>query len=218
MPESGFFSPDFRERVRAAVAAIEARTGAEVVVCVRPRSGTYEGSRHAAGAIAAFALLLVFLFHPIEFSVAAMPSGEALAYALAYWFAGRSSHLQRLLTPRRVRDGQTALAARAAFFELGVTETKRRVGVLVYASLLEQRVELLGDRGLAPERLGDAWERCADALRASFAHGPATEPFVRALESLGPVLEHAAPRTNDDTNELPDAPHADEDAPREARS
>jgi putative membrane protein len=212
MREREFFAPGFRERVGAAVARVELQTGAEVVVCVRPRCATYEGARHLAGALFSFMALLVLLFHPIEFSVKAMPSAVALLYVLGYWVAGRSPRMLRWFTPRRVREGQVSLAARAAFLELGVTETRRRVGVLVFVSLLERRVELLGDRGLPPDLLGEPWAQAAEALRATLARGPQPDAFLAGVEALGPVLARAAPRHEDDENELPDMPAPPSDA------
>lgn len=208
MIEEEFLSADFRERVRAVVERVEAQTGAELVVCVRPRCATYEGARHLTGALLGFMVLLFLLFHPFEVAIQAMPSAVFFAHVLGYWLAGHSPWLMRRLTPRRVREGHVKMAAKAAFLELGVIETKQRVGVLVFLSLLERQVELLGDRGLAPERLGDPWERATLDLRKSVTPRPDPATFLSGVEALGPVLAHAVPRHDDDHNELPDMPGA----------
>ena len=196
--------PEAQRRAAAAVAAIEAQTGAEVVVAVRRQSGDYLAADRLAGALAAFACLLVLLFHPHPFAVATMPVDVLLAYGLGVLGCARSAAARRALTPSATRARLVADAARAAFVDRGVARTRQRAGLLVYVSLLERAVEVVADVGLDPAALGPEWGERIEALRAAVAR-PDADRFDAALVALGPVLARAVPRRDDDADELPDA-------------
>ncbi len=93
--------------------------------------------------------------------------------------------------------------ARVAFFDLGISRTSGRNGLLVYASMFERRCVVLTDIGVDPARLGPRWmvseRELADAVKRRDLAA-----FQRALVQLGGVLCTAHPRSDDDVNELPD--------------
>jgi putative membrane protein len=94
-------------------------------------------------------------------------------------------------------------AARAAFFDLGISRTSGRSGILVYVSLFERRCVVLTDIGLAPSLLEPGWAAAQSELALTVKRRD-WAAFHRTLESLGPVLGRAYPRSEDDVNELPD--------------
>ncbi len=199
--------PEARRRAEATVAAIEAQTCAEVVVAVRRQSGDYLAADRLAGALAAFACLLVLLFHPVAFAVATMPVDVLLAYGLGVLASARSATVRRALTSGETRARLVSVAARAAFVDRGVSRTRQRAGLLVYVSLLERAVEVVADLGLDPAALGPEWGDRVEALRSAVER-PDADRFDAALAALGPVLARALPRRDDDVDELSDAVEA----------
>jgi putative membrane protein len=93
-------------------------------------------------------------------------------------------------------------AARSRFFDLGVGRTTGRTGILVYASALERRVEVVPDVGVVTTT--DEWRSATSTLERSMARGVDLDSFVAALAALGPALAGPMPRQPDDVNELPD--------------
>ena len=193
--------PEARRLATAAIAAIEAQTSAEVVVTLRRQSGDYAAADRLAGALAAFACLLVLLFHPHPFAVSTMPVDVLLAFGLGLFASARSAAVRRALTSAATRARLVATAARAAFVEQGVARTAQRTGLLVYVSLLERAVEVVADVGVDPAALGPAWTASLTALRSAVVRGDA-DAFHAALVALGPPLGQALPRRADDRDEL----------------
>jgi uncharacterized membrane protein len=72
----------------------------------------------------------------------------------------------------------------------------------VYVSTFERLVEIVTDVGVDPAPAAPE----LDALRSSLAHGADFERFLTKLRALGGPLGTALPRSEDDVNELPDAP------------
>lgn len=204
MSERSFFTEDARARVRAAIAEVESRTSAEVVVAVRRSSADYRAADLLFGSVVAFASLLVLLFADTEFPIEWMPLDVALAYGLGVVVSANLWGIKRVLVrPSKLREA-VRIAARAAFVDLGITKTSGRNGILVFVSMLERRVEVVADVGVDRAALGAPFRDAVAALEAAVARETNLDRFIDALRSLGPILGGAMPRAADDVNELPD--------------
>ena len=202
MSEAAFFTDAARRRVTEAVAEAEACTAAEVVVVVRRASSRWREVDLGAGAVVAFGVLLLLLFHPRPIAVEVMPVDVALSFLGGAVLSSSLGTVKRALLRRKRVDEQVRMAARAAFVEQGVSRTRGRTGVLVYVSMLERRVLLVPDVGVDARLL----EAQARALSDSLSRGADLDAFVAAVRSLGPALSASLPHGDDDVNELPDAP------------
>ncbi|HEY8038826.1 MAG TPA: hypothetical protein VIF15_03500 [Polyangiaceae bacterium] len=201
MSEAAFFTEAAKKGVTEAVQDVESRTAAEVVVVVHRTSGAWREVDLAAGAVVAFAVLLLVLFHPRPIPVAVMPLDVALAFVAGAVLCAYLGPLKRALLPRRRVDAVVRASARAAFVDQGISRTRGRTGVLVYVSTFERRVDVVADVGVD----AGALDGPTRALAAAVAH-PRLDAFLDALRTLGPALAPSLPRAADDVNELPDAP------------
>ena len=173
---------------------------------MRRRCGNYRHTDLFVGAALGFATLLVLLFHPIEFSVDWMPLNVLCAFVLASYVCATVSPIRRLFTSRALMDDQVRVAARAAFYDMGISQTRGRTGVLVFVSFFERRVVVVPDSGIHVAELGPDWAIATEALEAAVRVTPDFPAFLTALRSLGPPLAAALPVQPDDVNELPDEP------------
>lgn len=202
MAARDFASDDARARVKRVIAELEAQRSAEVVVAVRPSSGDYRHIDYLVGFAAAFASLLVFIFHPRAMRSDVFPIEQALVFVLGAAVSRLLPPLRRVLSSRKRLDENVERAARAAFVELGVSRTRERTGILVYASLLERDVRVVADIGV-PD---DVAEKLSKALVPAVRDADLSR-FVSGLGSTGKALARALPRRANDENELPDEVH-----------
>jgi putative membrane protein len=201
---SGFLSDASQTAIREAVRAIEQRSAAEIVVSVRRRSGSYLHADLLVGVAAALAALAFMLFSPHPFDLIWFLFDPLIVGVGLGLLLPRITPLRRLLTGRDHRQARVRIAADALFFEKGVHHTRDRTGVLVYVSLLERRVQVLGDSGvdqLVPRR---EWHTAAAALQAALDAGGDGAALARAMGILADVLAQHVPRQADDANELAD--------------
>ncbi len=203
-----FFEEATREKTAAEVKAIEARTSAKVVVAVRRTSGQYRHTDYLVGFVLSLATLLALLYLPIDFPLELFPVDVALSFAMGAGVSAVLPVLRRRLTSRKLLEENVRTAARAAFVELGVSRTSGRTGILVFVSIFERRAEVVADVGVDTSALGQEWEEAQAKLSAAVVSAEDPEPFFQALRLMAPPLERALPRSADDINELPDAPHA----------
>jgi len=199
-----FLTDESKRAFAAAVHAFEEGCGAELVVAVRPRSGSYLDADLKAGIAAGLLVLAVLLFSPWPVALGYFLLDPAIVGAMAALASSRSRALRRLMTPRRERRRRVAAAARALFLDKGIHRTRARNGILLYLSLLEREVEAVMDVGVEPLAATSAWQRALTGVAAALAAGEggvAVAGRVRELAaSLAPSLPHAAGQAD----ELPD--------------
>ena len=196
-----FADESFSRRVEEAVADIETRTDAEVVVVAAARSGGYRDLSFGAATAGTFVLLLVLEAVPFAIHPWAIIADLAVAWPVLAWIASSDRVTRWLLRSARI-DAAVERAAAAEFHREGVHATPNRSGLLVYLSALEGRVELIPDVGLEAHIPRG---RFAQALK-TFAHDD-TEHFLAGLAAVGAVLEmHVPHREGSDDVDLPNAP------------
>lgn len=188
-----------QQRLTAQVGRIESGTGAELVLVLAGRSGGYGDLPLWAGMAAAWATLAFLCWSPWSFDAMHFPLDVAAFAGLAALIVARQPRLWPWMAGAARMERQVRTAASAAFHQETVHSTADRVGVLVYVSALEGRVELLPDQGLLGRIGGKEWAE----IRLSAGSSAELEA---GLERLGALLGRHIPRAADDRNELPDAP------------
>ena len=196
------------DQLAQAVREIEAQTDAEIVIVVRARSATYRHADYLCGAILAFLGLLFLLFSPFEFQHYWVAIDVVILFALGAYVSSHSNALRRLLTTREYRAEAVRAGAAAMFYEAGIANTDAEMGVLIYLSLLERRLELIADRGVLKAVPPLEWnERVYELHRAGRV--PRQDTLTQRIQELGVLLAEHLPPTGENPNELPDMPRFD---------
>jgi putative membrane protein len=199
------FDDAAREALTECVKKIEITTDAELVLVVRARSGSYRQADYLFGVLLAFAGLLFLLFAPFDFHQYWVAIDVALIFALGAFITSRSNWLRRLLTTEKFRNAAARTGAAAMFYEAGIANTNAEMGILIYLSILERRLELIADRGILKGVNALEWNRLMSELHQA-GHKADAETLQVGLENLGELLSRHLPATGENPNELPDAP------------
>jgi putative membrane protein len=190
----------FSSAVEAAVADLERKTDAEVVVVAAERSGSYDDVAQRAGAVIALVVLIAILTLPWPVHPLFAIADVVFAYLLGSWGAANHAWLARAVGETR-RDEQVRLSASAEFHREAVHATPRRTGLLVYVSAWEKKVELIPDVGLEAKIPRGLWANAAQKLRADDL-----DHFIRGLTAVGDLLAEHVPHIDGQRVDLPNAP------------
>lgn len=200
-----------QERVAARVAALEARTGTQVVTAVVGRSDAYPEAPWRAFALGAAATALVSavgaLFSSqwqsgesaLNHAVVILGSGAALALLTMVY-----PPLARLFTDRLRRDFEVTQFAQSLFFSRGLDRTRGRIGVLLLISLFERKVILLPDGGFEGHVHPAEWQAITDRITLLLSRrdvGFALQAGLEGLEAL--LLERGFNTAGAAEDELP---------------
>ena len=77
-------------------------------------------------------------------------------------------------------------------------------GVLIFTSLLEHRVVVLGDRGIAEHLPEGFWADVREAILSGIRRGSLRDGLVEGVRLAGEALAEHAPWREGDRNEVPD--------------
>ncbi len=187
------------------VKEIEHTTDAELVIVVRARSGRYTNADYLFGALLTFMGLLFLLFSPFEFHQIWVAIDVVLLFLVGSYFSSRSNFIRRLLTSSHSRAANVRTGAAAMFYEAGIANTDREMGVLVYLSLFERQLELIADRGVLKAVPALEWNEMQFELHEAGTQ-PDVETFTDTLRKFGVLLSTHLPATGENPDELPNAP------------
>lgn len=194
-------TPRFLTEVTDAVARIEARTDAEIVVVVASKSGSYRDIALTLAASGALILLVVALAAPFDLHPVGVIVELTVAFLGLGWLLDDPRIAGRLATNARKRR-QARDAAESEFVREAIHGTPHRTGILVYISDLERRVEVIPDLGAAGMVPPGELAPLVDAL-----DGTDTDRFVAGLTRLGDLLARRIPhRPDSDDFDLPNTP------------
>jgi putative membrane protein len=214
---SHLFSETERQAVATAVAEAERHTSGEIVPVVATVSGRYDRAEDLFGLVVALvALALAWLrWQDIRPIGGEWAGGHALALGLAPvllivllgFLVGTAlaTYVPALRLPfirRREMEEEVERGATAAFQRFRVRTTKGGTGVLIYVSLYEHVVRVIGDQAVA-EKLSQAdWDSTCQLVIEGLRAGQPAEGLVNAIKKCGELLKTHFPRQDEDRDEL----------------
>lgn len=94
------------------------------------------------------------------------------------------------------------------FASLGVWDTERNTGVLLYVLWADHAAEIVADRGIAARVAQQDWDAVVASMTSAFAAGRYAEGAVDAVRRIGELLAQHFPVAPDALNpdELPNRP------------
>lgn len=208
-------------RVSAAVTEAELATDGEIVTVVAGRSDAYHDvALHWTVLAMLFVLaLLAWQPAPVEWLHAMLvdawsetPPRWYLTFALILmaltFLVARVvlalDALRMALTPGATKTRRVHRRALALFRTAAEKRTKASTGVLLYLSLAEHRAEIIADESIHSRVSADVWGAAMAALITAVKDGRPGDGLAEAVGQIGKVLAEHFPRSEGDTNELPD--------------
>lgn len=229
MKAAQLFDTEEQKRIENAVKMVERNTSGEVAVMVVDESDSYREAAAIGAVVFAgfFALLAAMLletgihYDDIWMDRSGVLSGalSVVAHTVTVWIyiplvlllyfpfkclLDRVSGLKILFMPARRLQEEVRERAVRAFFEKGLHKTRDETGVLVFISILERTVWILGDRGINEKISQDFWSARASELSLAMKGKEYCAALCEVIARCGEELARHFPRKADDTNELAD--------------
>ena len=210
------------ERVTAAVAAAELTTDGEIVTVVAGRSDPYHDVALHWAVLAMLFVLALLTWQPgaaewlhvrlidswsqqvpprwyLTIALVLMALTFLVARVALAWDA-----LRLALTPGTTKARRVRRRALTLFRTAAEKRTRAATGVLLYLSLAEHRAEIIADESIHSKVAAEVWGDAMAALVAEVKQGRPGEGMAEAVRRIGAVLAEHFPRSEGDTNELPD--------------
>ncbi len=209
-------------KVTAAVTAAEANTDGEIVTVVARASDKYHDvALHWSVLAMLLVLALLAVFPGVAAGIHARlidawaqetPAGAYYTIALVLMaatflvtrFALAPVAARMVVTPGATKERRVRAKALELFRTGAEKRTKGATGVLLYLSLAEHRAELIADEAIHSRVSEEVWGHAMAALVLAVKDGRPGDGMAAAVGEIGVVLAEHFPRSEGDTNELPD--------------
>ncbi|HEX7043331.1 MAG TPA: hypothetical protein VF203_01830 [Burkholderiales bacterium] len=186
---------DERERLDAAVAGVEAATGAQVVIACLPKSDAYPELPWLAFAFAA-ALAALVVFAAELFGWGWITGAGQWFSAAVVLIAGATAVLAaafvppfaRLFLSRTRAEGEVRQQAQSLFLEHELFGTRERCGVLLLVSEFERQVVVLPDKGVRERVPAQVVQEVVNAMLGPLERGELAKAFDLGLSVLEAAL------------------------------
>ncbi len=210
--QKDIFTDTQKTALAEAVRKAEEATAGEIVPYVARQSDAYAEAHLRAGSLFAFLVLVIFsllrVFTNIwlPFSIVGVSAAAVLAYGAAVCGTHLFPRFKRLFIPPHAMRLRVDERATLAFLTEEVFATRNRTGILLFISLFERQVRVMGDKGINAKVGKQEWDEIVAILVRQMKARRPFEGLLEAIERSGSLLEkNQVERPDDDTNELDDA-------------
>ncbi len=201
-------SPVQCRRVTEAIIQAERHTSGEIVAVAARASDDYvHVPIHIAAACAlALPLLIPFLSHFMPWSsisVWQLFSSQLLVFIVLALVLSLP-RLRFAVTPKSMMQKYAHNHAAAQFLASNMSATRERTGVLIFVSLLERYVEVIGDKAIAEKLSQRDWQVIIDEMLPLLRDKKSVDAMVLAVQHCGALLAQHFPAGAQNKNQLPD--------------
>jgi putative membrane protein len=212
-----FFSAEEKKLIEAAIDEAEQKTAGEIVPVVATSSGRYDRGEDLFGLVCALATLAATWWfvqdvevteaewaasHTIALGLLPVLAIVVLAFLLGAVVATFVPALRLPFISRGEMEEEVERSAAAAFQRFRVRGTAAGTGILIYVSLYEHMVRVVGDDAVNARVTQADWDAvcglAVDGLRA----GRGAQGLASAIRKAGELLSRHFPLQADDRNEL----------------
>lgn len=203
------FSKNDLQRVEETVKDAEKQTSGEIVPYAVHASDPYDGASWRAGllvgslTLTAFVLVHTFSesWQPVELVQVAL--GTLAASLIGVLLTRIVKPVKRFFAGNAVMDRRVAQRAVEAFVVEEVFDTRDRTGILIFLSLLEHKVLVLGDSGINAKVQKSEWEGVVTTIVDGMRAGKPAEGLIDAIHQCGTLLKREGVAIKpDDKDEL----------------
>ncbi len=206
------FTQEELDQIKQAVSGAEERTSGEIVPYFVERSDRYDVTLWRGASILAILSIciagIVYQFYEgwgfaWLYSGLGMASSILVAGVIGALLGGYVPGIKRFLAGEALLARTVHHRAMRAFVEEEVFNTRDRTGILLFISLLEHRIEVLGDEGINRRVSADDWSEVVEMIRNGIKERKIAKGLIDAIEICGKLLERRGVDIQpDDSDEL----------------
>ena len=216
------FTAEEIKNIEQAISSVEEATSAEVVPVVATVSGRYDRAEDMVGLILALITVAIVWGACQGVNLTGEDWTGGAEVKLGLWtilaiFAGvfiggviLANHvpmLRLLLIAKGEMQEEVEARARETFQTLKIRSTENATGILIYVSLYEQMVRVVGDDAISEKLSQSDWTSLCETIINGFKSGDPAGGIRNGILRSGELLAQHFPKTEGNQNELNDTLH-----------
>ncbi len=188
------------EAIKEAIRNAELKTSGEVVTVLLSKSDQYVYTHYLSALIFTLISVAITNYNLIDLEINHLFIScifSIIGFLLPLW-----SPYKRLLLTANETNEEVRQRTLEAFFSNNLHQTKDSTGVLIFISLLERRINIIGDKGINQKVDQNFWDNEVEVLSQSIKSKKIISGLTKVIVDIGDKLEEHFPIKADDQNEL----------------
>lgn len=212
---SDFITLESRKELEASIHQTESKTTGEVVVCIAKKSGRYERSEDLIIVLFSSVFLIItwLFFQRLEsdtWGELTMNIGLFEVISIVLISIGFTLTLTRFIFPRlvliftsmEIRYFNVQTQASMQFLLHKTNHTEAETGVMIYVSILERIVSIIGDDAISDKITESQWSEARDVIITKIKQDNLVSGVKQGIEKVGALLEEHFPAKPGDKDEV----------------
>lgn len=203
-----FLTQQEQRKVTEMVRKMELQTSGEIVPVIVSASHHYPTARLLATLI--FSLPLTFILSHLFASIFWYDPKSIYpffiiftpVFALGYGIVSRFPLLSKPFIAKTDKIEEVREEATKCFFTEKLHKTRDANGILIFISVFESRVWILGDHGVNERIAPQTWQTIVNELTTRIGKKDRCEALCQAITQIGGILQQHFPYNRDDVDEL----------------
>lgn len=211
-------SPIQMREITDTVAEVEKKTTGEIALALVYQSDSYAFVELFIAFCAAFLSFFILfsssapiwnllertVWFPSPAQLTAIIGGGAAAVVFIVYLSVNIPAINRLIIPNALKNHRVYTRALQHFVESGIYKTAEHSGVLIFVSVLERKVFVIADSGIAEKVTQSEWDGICKIMTDGLKDRNAAQAFVDSVKECGRLLQQHFPNKAENPNELPD--------------
>lgn len=200
-----------QEKIKLAVQDLEKESSGELVLYLAKRSSNYNSGKWILSSLFGVVTCVIIAvlgyrwMLPKETSIFMVCIATLSSLTIGFLLGLISPKLRSSLMGAGYVHGKVMSKAHAIFLDKEVFQTVDRTGILIFISLLEREVVVLGDTGISSVVKPEQWEEVVGHIVGGIKDKSLCDGILESVKDCKKLLlENKFKVRPDDTNELPD--------------
>lgn len=200
-----YISQDEIKKIEAVVLEAEKHTEGEIVPIIVKSSSAVGHVKWILTALMTIIFIICETFYirnqwdPVNSW--APPVAFLLFYVVSIYLA-KMHWFQRVFTPNEDEINQVNVRAELEFYRAQMNKTAKKTGILIFVSLMERRVVVLADKGIAEHYPQATWDEVVKLITDEFKQKHVFAGLEKAIKRCGEILQAKLPAAQHNVNEL----------------
>lgn len=189
-----------KEQIQEEIKNLEKKSSAELVAVITKYSSSYKYEILVFSLLVSVFISIVLLFtniNTIEFFQI-----QVLSFFALYLLTNSFKKIVLLFLPKRYKYEKASINAKKEFYNLGIKDTKTKLGIMFYVSIEEKYVEIITDSGIKSKISDNYWQDIVDEFIKDVKNNQFSKGYKKAIKECSNTLIDNFPIQENDKNEL----------------
>ncbi len=189
-----------KEQIQEEIKTLETKSSAELVAVITKYSSSYRFETLVFSLLISVFISIILLFADID-TIKFFQIQVLSFFALFFLTSGFKKILLTFL-PKKYKYEKASINAKKEFYNLGIKDTKTKLGIMFYVSIEEKYVEIITDTGIKSKISDNYWQDIVNEFIKDVKNNQFSVGYKKAIKECSETLIKSFPIQENDKNEL----------------